>query len=94
MTDYATLTTKCPHCENPIEIENVWEPGGMSDSGGLMLECGKCAMPFEVHVGRDINMSRPRKGARVLGRYDDDVEGSRARVLTRHGLSPSDDKSN
>jgi hypothetical protein len=86
MSEAATITTQCPYCENQIEIQQNWTPGGVNDYGGWVLQCAKCAKPLHVHVGRDIQMSRVTSGAVILADYDDEVEGSKERVLDRFGL--------
>lgn len=87
-TEYATLSGQCGKCSQEFEIEQVWEAGGVNDYGGFILSCTQCGHVFDVEVGRDINMSSTTKGARVLERYDRDVEGDRERVLEKHGLNP------
>ena len=86
MTEYASMTGACPHCGNPVEVEQAWESGGMNDYGGFILECLKCSKPFDFHIGRDIGMSRVTKGAKRLRSYDDEVDGSRERALQQFGI--------
>ena len=86
MTEYATILAKCPSCGNSVKVENGWTPGGVYDKGGFVLACEECKAPFELHVGRDINMSRVQTGASVLETYDDEIDGSRESALARHGL--------
>jgi len=87
MTDTATVIGTCPHCGNTIEIDKIWEPGGVNDYGGYALQCLKCRRPFHLHLGRDIQMSRVRSGAKVLDTYDDE-RGHKDEVLKRHGIEP------
>lgn len=83
--DVATVTSKCPHCSNGVEISQIWTPGGMNDYGGYVLECLKCHKAFELYLGRDINDSRVNEGARVLDTYDKEL-GDRTDVLAKYGL--------
>jgi hypothetical protein len=86
MPDSATVVGECPDCRNEVEVTQVWEPGGVNDYGGFILECAKCRQRFPFHVGRDIDMSSVAKGARVLDKYDDGIVGDREEALKRHGI--------
>lgn len=82
----ATLVGECPHCGNKIVVEQNWEPGGMNDYGGYALECGKCHKALDFCLGRDIQMSRVLRGAKILGTYDDGMKGDKEAVLKRYGI--------
>jgi hypothetical protein len=72
-------------CGNEILIDKVWEQGGINDKGGYTLRCNKCETVFEFELGKDINSSRVRSGAKLLATYDDEI-GNRAAVLKKFGI--------
>jgi len=84
--DCATRSARCPDCGQPVEIELRWTPGGVNDYGGFVLKCDGCGNPFHVHIGRDVMDSYVVSGATLLGKYDDHVEGDKAKVFEQHGL--------
>ena len=73
-------------CDNKILIDKVWERGGVNDKGGYVLKCNKCETVFDFPLGKDINSSRVRSGAKLLATYDDEI-GDKAAVLKKFGLS-------
>ncbi len=87
MTDSATILAKCPHCGNAIKVWRVWGPDGVNETGGFALECDQCQRHFQLEVGRDIQISRVVKGARVLDTFDDNLAGDKEKVLERHGIA-------
>ncbi len=82
----AVVSTNCDKCGNTIEINKLWTPGGVNDYGGYVLQCEKCGYIFHLHLGRDINDSSVRKGAKVLATYDDEV-GNQQEILKQYGLA-------
>lgn len=86
MTETATQINRCAQCSAEIIIDCVWEPGGMNDYGGFIVQCQACDAVQEIDVGRDVYMSRVRRGAQLLDRYDRDVDGARERKRKKHGL--------
>jgi hypothetical protein len=83
----APLIGACPHCRNPVQVTQRWQPGGINSYGGYVLECGKCRKAFSFRVGNDIHMSRVVSGAQVLEAYDEAVAGSREQALRRYGIA-------
>lgn len=86
MMDTATVTTECEKCQNGIEINQRWTPGGVNDYGGFVLQCGKCSHVFDLHLGRDIDYSEVNEGAKVLAKYNDE-RGDKQAVLAKFGLA-------
>ena len=82
----ATISSECPVCNNAIEIDNRWTPGGVNDYGGYVLQCIACNHVFALHVGRDVNDSRVTGGAKKIDQYDDEL-GNKEQVLKKHGLA-------
>lgn len=85
-TNRATVSLKCPKCENTIIIDQAWTPGGLNDYGGFVLQCEACDHIFDCYLGRDIQMSHVESGAKALDTYDNDVEGDRTSTLAKYGL--------
>ena len=65
-TDRATILCNCPKCGNQVVIDQIWYPGGTNDYGSFDLECLKCKHTFNVDVGRDVDASGVRSGARNI----------------------------
>ncbi|WP_104823103.1 hypothetical protein [Rhizobium sp. NXC24] len=86
MSEYSLDTYTCESCKCAIVVNCVWEPGGMNDYGGFIVQCRSCNTIQEIYVGRDVNSSSIRSGAILLGRYDRDLEGDRETTRQRHGL--------
>ena len=78
--------TRCNQCNNEIQINQRWTAGGINDRGGFVLQCSACNHIFEFHLGRDINDSGVKSGAKILARYDDGIEGDKIKVLKQFGL--------
>ena len=72
-------------CGNEILIDKIWERGGVNDKGGYVLKCNRCESVFAFRLGKDINSSRVRNGAKLLATYDDEI-GDEAAVLKKFGI--------
>ncbi len=84
--DSATLITKCPKCNNDIEIDQRWTPGGLNDYGGYILQCLKCNHIFSLHIGRDIIDSCVISGAKQIDQYNDE-HSNKEEILKKYGIS-------
>lgn len=82
----ATISSECPVCSNPIEIDKRWTSGGINDYGGYILQCTKCNEVFALHIGRDIMDSQVAFGARKIDQYDDEL-GNKEEILKKYGLT-------
>lgn len=58
MTEIATHIDKCSKCRGEILIDCIWEPGGMNDYGGSIIQCEACGTVGDIDIGRDVNVSR------------------------------------
>ncbi|WP_457322599.1 hypothetical protein [Roseateles sp. P5_E11] len=81
---------KCPGpaCQHPIHISVGRWPGGINDSGGWVLKCGKCSHVFPVSVKNPDDASRVDSGATILDSWDNEM-GNQADVLAAHGVTAS-----
>ena len=65
-TERASVLAKCPECGNDILIDQVWYPGGANDYGSFEVECLKCKHHFDIYLGRDIDASSIKSGAKSI----------------------------
>lgn len=66
MVDSSISSIDCPHCKNKIMIENRWYPGGVNDYGSFELKCLNCENIFTTYVGRDVDLSFVKSGAKIV----------------------------
>lgn len=83
-----TLSVQCtnPGCDGELQIQQNWDEGGVNDAGGMIIECRICAQPNDVYIGIDIYDSRLLSGGKILGAYDSEIDGDRARERENVGL--------
>ncbi len=89
MTDrHEDVLMDCPneHCDQVIQISKNWTAGGMNDHGGFVLRCEKCNTVFHYRLGRDVNDLAVISGAKLLDRYDDDLN-DKTEILKKHGIT-------
>lgn len=80
------ILTKCPTCNNAIEIDQHWTPNEVNYSGGFILECTKCNHFFSLPIEGNINNSQVIKGAEVVNQYDNNKVGNKDEILEKYGL--------
>lgn len=89
MSENETTITRCSHCGNELRILSSYEPGGVNDYGGVIVDCFACSTMNDVYIGRDYTTARVIAGGRHVGAYDRDVDGDRNLTRKRHGLPPA-----
>lgn len=64
----SSMFIKCPNCGNVIHICKVWFPGGCNAYGSFVLKCNQCGNEFEIDIGRDVDESFVKAGAKLIER--------------------------
>jgi hypothetical protein len=86
MYESAYIETTCDNCDNKIEINQIWTPGGVNDRGGWVVECEKCSKKLHVRIGRDVNDSQMISGGKKIDSYDDELK-NKDQILSSHDIS-------
>jgi len=57
---------KSVRVRNCFKIGSLTHPGGANDYGSFEVECLKCKHHFDIYVGRDIDASSIKSGAKLI----------------------------
>lgn len=79
-----------PGCGQKIRVCNGRFPGGINDRGGFVIECTACHEKSHIRVSNPTDASYVESGGKVVGTWDDEIEGDMDKMLAKHGVSETE----